>query len=129
MEKYLVSGNTVLAPGQISQILSNRPAAFGTNVSFADIRAALADLQMAYRERGYVTVSVSLPQQKLTNAEVKITVTEGRLSDIQVQGNNYYSTENVRRALPSLHTNMLLNSHVFQNELDQATGHIGDLKS
>jgi hemolysin activation/secretion protein len=120
VEKYLVSGNTVLAPGQISQVLSNLPAAFGTNVSFADIRAALADLQMAYRERGYVTVSVGLPQQKLTNAEVKIKVTEGRLADIKVQGNHHFSSNNVMRALPSLHTNLLLNSHVFQRELDQA---------
>jgi hemolysin activation/secretion protein/AraC-like DNA-binding protein len=120
VEKYLVSGNTVLAPGQLGQILTNLPAAFGTNVSLADIRAELADLQMAYRERGFVTVSVGLPQQKLTNATVKIKVTEGRLSDIKVQGNNYYSTENVLRSLPSLHTNMLLNSRVFQRELDQA---------
>jgi hemolysin activation/secretion protein len=120
VEKYLVSGNTVLAPGQLGQILTNLPAAFGTNVSLADIRAELADLQMAYRERGFVTVSVGLPQQKLTNDTVKIKVTEGRLADIKVQGNKYYRTENVLRALPSLHTNMLLNSHVFQRELDEA---------
>ncbi len=120
VEKYLVAGNSVLAPGQLGQILTNLPAAFGTNVSFDNIRAALGDLQMAYRERGFVTVSVGLPQQRLTNAEVKIQVTEGRLGDIKVQGNQHYSTENVFRALPSLHTNMLLNSHVFQRELDQA---------
>ena len=120
VEKYLVSGNTVLAPGQLGQILTNLPAAFGTNVSLADIRAELGDLQMAYRERGFVTVAVGLPQQKLTNATVKVKVTEGRLADIKVQGNNYYSTENVLKALPSLHTNMLFNSRVFQRELDQA---------
>jgi len=77
-------------------------------------------LQTAYRERGFVTVSVGLPPQKLTNATVKIKVTEGRLAAIKVQGNNHFSTENVLRALPSLHTNMLLNSHVFQRELDMA---------
>ena len=75
---------------------------------------------MAYRERGYVTVSVGLPQQKLTNATVKVKVTEGRLAAINVTGNRYYSSNNVMRALPSLHTNMLLNSHVLQRELDVA---------
>ena len=89
-------------------------------LSFADIRSALGQLQTAYRERGFVTVSVGLPPQKLTNATVKVRVTEGRLADIKVQGNNWYSTPNVLRALPSLHTNMLLNSHVFQRELDLA---------
>jgi hemolysin activation/secretion protein len=75
---------------------------------------------MAYRERGYAAVSVGLPQQRLTNATVTIKVTEGKLTDIQVQGNKWFSTANVLRALPSLHTNMLLNSHVFQQELDTA---------
>ncbi|HEY2329836.1 MAG TPA: helix-turn-helix domain-containing protein, partial [Verrucomicrobiae bacterium] len=118
VDKYLVSGNSVLPPAELGKILTNSPDAFGTNVTFTDIRSALGDLQMAYRERGFVTVSVGLPPQKLTNATVKIKVTEGRLSAINVKGNDWFSTENVLRSLPSLHTNMLLNSHVFQRELD-----------
>jgi len=120
VEKYLVEGNTVLTPAQISQVLTNRPAAFGTNVGFDQIRAMLGDLQMAYQERGFVSVKVWLPQQRLTNAEVKINVTEGRLADIRVQDNKWFSTPNVLRALPSLHPGMLLNSHVLQQELDAA---------
>ncbi|MFZ1073411.1 MAG: helix-turn-helix domain-containing protein [Verrucomicrobiia bacterium] len=120
VEKYLLMGNSILTPANIGEIFTNIPGAFGTNVTFDGIRAALVDLQMAYRERGYVTVSVGLPRQKLTNATVKVQVTEGRLASINVTGNRYFSDENVRRALPSLHTNMLLNSHVFQRELDLA---------
>jgi hemolysin activation/secretion protein len=120
VDKYLVTGNSVLLPGTVGGILTNVPDAFGTNVTFAGIQAALGDLQMAYRERGYVTVSVGLPPQKLTNAEVKVKVTEARLAAINVIGNRWFSTGNVLRALPSLQTNMLLNSHVLQRELDQA---------
>jgi hemolysin activation/secretion protein/AraC-like DNA-binding protein len=120
VEKYLVSGNSILSPGTIGGILTNVPDAFGTNVTLEGIHAAMGDLQMAYRERGYVTVSVGLPPQKLTNAEVKVKVTEGRLAAINVTGNRWFSMDNVLRALPSLHTNMLLNSHIFQRELDQA---------
>jgi hemolysin activation/secretion protein len=120
VEKYVVTGNTVLSPAQMNGILTNTPGALGTNVTFADIRVALGNLQMAYRERGFVTVSVGLPPQKLTNATVQIKVIEGRLARIQVEGNEYFSTENVLRALPGLNTNRLLNSHVFQRELDLA---------
>jgi hemolysin activation/secretion protein len=120
VEKYLVMGNSILPPAGIGEIFTNDPDAFGTNVTFDGIRAALTDLQMAYRERGYVTVSVGLPPQKLTNATVKIQVTEGRLASINITDNHYFSDENVWRALPSLHTNMLLNSHVLQRELDVA---------
>lgn len=120
VNKYLVLGNTVLSPEAIAASLTNIDGNFGTNVSFDGIRTALTELQSAYRTRGYVTVSVGLPQQKLTNAMVKVQVTEGRLAAINVTGNRYYSSNNVMSALPSLHTNLLLNSHVLQSELDAA---------
>ena len=121
VKNYLISGNTLLTPKQIQQALTNVPAAFGTNVTIDDIRSLMGELLMAYRERGFVTVSIFPPSgQKLTNATVKLQVTEGRISNINVQGNTFFSTPNVLRALPSLHTNMMLNSHVFQAELDRA---------
>ena len=120
VNKYLVMGNSILPPEAMAMVLTNIDGAFGTNVSFDGIRAAMMELQKAYRERGYVTVSVGLPQQKLTNAVVKVKVTEGRLAAINVTGNRYFSSNNVMRALPSLYTNMLLNSHVLQRELDNA---------
>lgn len=120
VEHYVVSGNTVLAPKIMSQVLTNIDGAFGTNVSFDGVRTAVEQLQKAYRERGYVTVAVGLPQQKLRNATVKVKVTEGRLAAINVTGNRYFSSNNVMRALPSLHPNMLLNGPIFQAELNRA---------
>jgi len=120
VNKYLVMGNSVLPPEAIARAITNVDGAFGTNTSFDGIRLAMIELQKTYRERGYVTVSVGLPQQKLTNATVKVKVTEGRLAAINVTGNRYFSSNNVMRSLPSLQTNTLLNSHVLQRELDNA---------
>lgn len=120
VRKYLVEGNTLLSSAEIARAITNAPAAFGTNVTLGGIQAALSELQQAYRVRGYVTASVGLPQQKLTNASVRLQVTEGRLATINVRGNHYFSSNNVMRALPSLHTNMILNGLVFQSELNRA---------
>ncbi|MGA2178162.1 MAG: POTRA domain-containing protein [Verrucomicrobiota bacterium] len=120
VDKYLVMGNSVLPPEAIARAITNVDGAFGTNTSFDGIRAVMIELQKAYRERGYVTVSVGLPQQKLTNATVKVKVTEGRLAAINVTGNRYFSSNDVMRSLPSLQTNILLNSHILQRELDNA---------
>ena len=120
VEKYIVAGNTLLSPGTLATALTNVDGAYGTNVSFDGIRSAVAGVQGAYRERGYVTVSVGLPPQKLTNATVKMQVTEGRLAAIAVKGNRYFSSNNVMHTLPSLHTNMILNGLVFQAELNRA---------
>jgi hemolysin activation/secretion protein len=120
VEKYLILGNSVLSPHTLAAVLTNIDGVFGTNVSFEGINTAVTEFQKAYRERGYMTVSLGLPQQKLTNAEVKVQVTEGRLAAINVTGNRYYSSNNVMRALPSLHTNMILIRPVFETELNRA---------
>jgi hemolysin activation/secretion protein len=122
VDNYLVRGNSILSPGEVSGIFTNVPGAFGTNVTVDAILKAAGNLQTAYRDRGYLTVVVGLPPQKLTNAEVNVKVTEAPLVAINVQneGAHYFSSNNVMRALPDLHTNMLLNSKIFQSELDLA---------
>ena len=122
VDKYLVEGNSILSPAAIGGIFTNVPAAFGTNVTIDGILKAAGDLQAAYRERGYMTVIVGLPPQKLTNAVVTVKVTEAPLVAINVknEGGQWFSSNNVMRALPDLHTNMLLNAKIFQRELDAA---------
>ncbi len=122
VDNYLVAGNSILTPGEVSGVFTNVPGAFGTNVTVDAILKAAGNLQTAYRDRGYLTVVVGLPPQKLTNAEVNVKVTEAPLVAINVQneGPHYFSSNNVMRALPDLHTNMLLNSKIFQSELDLA---------
>jgi len=115
--RYEVTGNTLLTPEEIAKIL--RPA-IGPAVTLEDVRKADSTLQRAYRERGYITVAVTLPPQRLTNATVRLAVVEGRLVSVQVAGNRHFSSENILRALPDAQTNALLNSHVFQRELDTA---------
>jgi len=120
VEKYLVMGNSALTPKVVAATLTNIDGAFGTNVSFDGVSTVRDELQNAYQERGYVTVSVAVPRQIITNNTVKVQVTEGRLAGILVKGNHYFSSNNVMRALPSLHTGMLLNGPVFNAELNRA---------
>jgi hemolysin activation/secretion protein/AraC-like DNA-binding protein len=117
VQGYFLDGNTVLPKSVFDPVLLPHT---GPAVSFEEIRKALAALQLAYRERGYITVSVSLPPQQLTNGIVTLKVTEGTLSDVRVVGNRYFSTENVLRALPSVQTNDVLNGLEFQQDLDRA---------
>lgn len=120
VERYRIQGNTVLSPGEMARVLTNIDGDYGTNVSIDGIRTVVEQLQQAYTDRGYVTVAVGLPQQKLTNATVKVQVTEGWLAIIDVEGNHYFSSNNVMRALPSLHTNILINRNILEAELNRA---------
>jgi hemolysin activation/secretion protein len=117
VKHYVLSGNTILGESVVVPILSKK---MGPAISFEDIRNMLIELQGAYRERGYVTVAVALPPQQITNGTVRIQVTEGRLAEIRVTQNRHFSSNNVMRDFPRLHTNALLNSFDFQPQLDRA---------
>jgi len=112
---YRIEGNTVLPPERFG-LLSN----YTGRVEFTRVREGLGRLQLLYRELGFSTVGVTLPQQKLTNGIVRVRVVEGKLARIKVEGNRHFSTNNILRALPDLDTNILLNTKWFQPELDLA---------
>ncbi|HLP78312.1 MAG TPA: POTRA domain-containing protein, partial [Candidatus Paceibacterota bacterium] len=114
---YEVTGNTLLTKETLDLIFEPY---VGTNVSLGAIQAGLKDLQAVYRDRGFPTVSVALPQQTLSDGVVKVNAFEGRLSEILVVNNHYFSSNNVMRALPGLRTNMILTGPIFQAELDRA---------
>lgn len=114
---YEVIGNTLLSSNAVQDILQTYIA---TNMTFDGIRHALTDLQAAYRQRGFATVSVTLPQQTLSDKIVKVRVFEGRLVQVEVVNNKYFSSNNIMRALPSLHENMIMTAPIFQSELDRA---------
>ncbi len=116
IKTYRIEGNTVLPPQDFG-VLSNYT---GTNITVPHLIEGLGKVQLRYRELGFSTISVKLPVQRITNGLVRVKVVEGRLGEIRVTGNEHFSTANVRRALPSLTTNILLNTKWFQPELDQA---------
>ena len=117
VRQFEVVGNTLLPPEEIGRVLKS---AVGPALTVENVRQAAASLQRAYRERGYATVAVSVPAQRLTNATVRLRVTEGNLVAVEVLGNYHFSSNNIVRALPSLKTNSPLNSLVLQRELDLA---------
>ena len=104
--RFAVEGNTLLKPEEVQEALKS---GVGEAVELTTLRQAAAELQATYRRHGYVTVAVTLPPQKLTNGVVRVEFREGRLSNISVVGNHWYSEANVRRALPTLTTNRMLN--------------------
>ncbi len=117
VHSYEITGDTLLSTNTLMSIITKGT---GTNLVLADILQVASDLQKEYRDRGFPTVNVTIPPQQITNGIVKIRVFEGRLSEIRVVQNHYFSSNNVMRALPSLHTNTILLRPIFQAELDRA---------
>ena len=117
IDRYEVSGNTLLSKARMIEILAPY---FGKAVGLETVKKALAALQTEYRDRGYITVAVTLPPQKVTNGVLRSQVTEGKLVEVKVVNNKYYSSNNIMKAIPGLQTDRMLNSKLFAAELDRA---------
>lgn len=96
---FSVSGNTLLAANEVTEVLQPYT---GDNRDFGDIQQALEALEERYRTRGYSSVVVLLPEQKLSSGVVRLVVVEGRITQIQLRNDSAFSDENILAALPSL---------------------------
>lgn len=115
--EYVVRGNTVLKPADIQRTLM--PHA-GYQKSVPDVEAARAALEKAYRDRGYATVVVEIPQQDVAAGLLELVVTEGRVGQVRVSGADFVRPSEVKGALPSLKPGTVPNVPVLQQELSTA---------
>jgi hemolysin activation/secretion protein len=97
--EFRVLNNSVLGPRQIERAVYLH---LGPSGSFSDVQAARADLEKAYRDAGYSTVYVDIPEQSVASGIVRLAVTEGRLEKVAVRGTRYFMNRRILAAVPSL---------------------------
>jgi hemolysin activation/secretion protein len=68
----------------------------------ADVEQARGALEQAYRNKGYQTVSVQIPQQKGQGGVIVLNVVQGEVGRLRVHGSRYFSIEQIKREAPSL---------------------------
>jgi hemolysin activation/secretion protein len=96
---YRVDGNTLLKREEIDRALARFT---GPQKDFGDVQRALEALQVAYTERGYAGVQITLPEQELDKGEVRFSVIENKIGKIVVEGNEHFDETNIRRTVPAL---------------------------
>src|ERR1700690_1435027 len=74
---YRIEGNTAL-PAEEFNLLTN----YLGELDFTQRREGLGRLQLLYRNLGFATIGVTLPQQRLTNGTVRVKIVEGKLSHV-----------------------------------------------
>ncbi len=97
--RYEVEGNTLFKPEQVQALVAPFT---GKGRDFGDIQRAVEALELGYRAAGYSAVQVLLPEQELERGVVTLKVIEARIGKIDIEGNKYFNTDNIRRSLPTL---------------------------
>ncbi|MGQ0809824.1 MAG: ShlB/FhaC/HecB family hemolysin secretion/activation protein, partial [Nitrospiraceae bacterium] len=113
--EFTVEGSTLLSPEKIDDILNTY---VGSGRKVSDLEKARLELERAYQALGYPTVLVTIPEQTIDQGTVRFQVIEGRLVEVNVTGNNYFSKYNILSKLPSVKIGTLLYEPSFVKELD-----------
>jgi hemolysin activation/secretion protein len=74
----------------------------GPNKTADDVEKARAALEKAYHDKGYQTVSVSVPAQNVQNKVVVLKVTELKVGQLRVKNSRYFDVNKIKTDAPSL---------------------------
>jgi hemolysin activation/secretion protein len=97
--EYRVLGSQVLEPAAVERALYEH---LGPAKTIGDVETARQALEAAYRNAGYSTVFVDIPEQSVDAGIVRLNVTEGKLDRLRVTGARYFSNRQLLSRLPAL---------------------------
>jgi hemolysin activation/secretion protein len=112
--EYRILGNSVLASASVERAVY---PFLGAGKSIAEVEAARESLERTYRDAGYGTVFVDIPEQETDQGIVRLRVTEGRLDRVRITGARYFSNGRIRAALPALSSGAVPNLPAVQSQL------------
>ena len=121
--EYRVLGNTTLAARDIEASLYPQ---LGEHKSIADVEAVRQTLEKLYRDRGYGTIYVDIPEQTIDGGIVRLRVTEGRLDRVRISGARYFANGAIRDMLPALQSGTVVPLAVLQEQLTRVNQQSAD---
>jgi hemolysin activation/secretion protein len=74
----------------------------GPNRTSDDVEKARAALEKAYHDKGYQTVSVSIPQQNAQDKVITLKVTELKVGRLRVKNSRYFDLDKIKNNAKSL---------------------------
>lgn len=112
--EYRVEGATLLPVTVVEKAVYPH---LGERKTLADVERAREELEKAYHGAGYLTVLVSIPQQKVDGGVVKLAVTEAAVDRLRVVESRYFSLGAIKAGAPELAEGKVPNFSQMQEEL------------
>jgi hemolysin activation/secretion protein len=114
--EYRVEGNTLLPPIEIERAVTPY---LGENKTIKDVESARTQLERVYHDRGYKTVLVNIPPQRIAAGVVRLVVTEAAVGKLKIAGSRYHSLQVIRDKMAQLNPNTVPNFDEVQKELGE----------
>ena len=97
--EFQIDGNSVLESRDIEKLVYPM---LGPGKTIADVEKAQTVLEQAYRDAGYATVRVDIPEQDVKENVVHLQVVEATIDRMRIKGSRYFSLGHIRESLPAL---------------------------
>ena len=99
IQEYRVEGSHLLKQAEIGETVY---PFLGPGRTTEDVEQARAALEKVYKDKGYQTVTVQIPQQDGRGGIIVLQVTEAKVGRLRVHGSRYFSLAEIKRRAPSL---------------------------
>jgi len=97
--EFQVQGNSLLDTQLVERVVYPW---LGPDKTIADVEAARKELEAQYHQAGYQLVLVDIPEQKVQDGVVRLSVTETRVDRVHITGARYYSLGHIRKTLSAI---------------------------
>lgn len=117
VEGFVVSGDNPLSDSKTRSVLNKFT---GDHYGLEGLQTAAEELEAALRDEGYAFYRVNLIPQELKDGTIEFKVTEFKIQNIFVEGNEHYSTSNIINSAPTLEKGQTPNTSVLSRAINMA---------
>jgi hemolysin activation/secretion protein len=90
LKDVALEGSSVYSTKEVATVYQDK---LGQKISLADVYGIAANLTAMYRNDGYILTQVIVPPQTIENGMIKLTVVEGKIDQVFVDGTNLKGKE------------------------------------
>ncbi len=88
------SGNESVSTEKLNSLVSGW---VGKRISMGGLKKLAKTVKQHYRENGFIAAYVYVPPQDVTGGTVSINIIEGKLGNVEIKGNKWFSTWSIKR--------------------------------
>ncbi|MEI6339822.1 MAG: ShlB/FhaC/HecB family hemolysin secretion/activation protein [Verrucomicrobiota bacterium] len=114
IRQYRVVGSKVLPRTEVDDAVYGY---LGPGRTEEDVEQARTALEKAYKDKGFKTVSVSVPRQSAARGIVILVVTEAPVGRLRVQGSRFFNIDQIKNRAPSLKEGTVPNFNEVEREI------------
>lgn len=88
LKDVIITGSTVFKTDYFRPVYQPY---LGKKVSFKELEEISAKVRASYKEKGYLTTTVYLPEQEVVSGRIEIRIVEGKMGELRVEGNKWFA--------------------------------------